>query len=217
MRKLTRNTLATAAVTTMALGLTAAPALAATFTVTGGTSITGSASEPLAATVARTGAFATCDTATASGTAVNGSGLSGTAVASLTAASFSDSTTIDGRCPASTGAVGTLTANNLPWSFNVTSVSGGVATGTLTGVKATAAFSDGCTIVATGPGGGGGTINGTYTNASGELRVLPGGAGSNLVVTSATGCNVNDAQAGDALELDGAYTVSPKLTITQQS
>ncbi|GAA2598237.1 hypothetical protein SMC26_04725 [Actinomadura fulvescens] len=215
MRKLTRNTLAAAAVTTMALGLTAAPAHAATFTVTGGTSITGNASEPLVATVPRTGAFATCDTGTATGTAQNGSGLSGTGIGALNTVAFSDSTTEDGRCPASTGAVGTLTANNTPWGFNVSSESGGVAQGTLTGVKATAVFSDGCNIVATGPGGGGGTINGTYTNSSSELRVLPGGAGSNLVIQSAVGCNVNDAKAGDALELDGAFTITPGLTITQ--
>ncbi|WP_067826219.1 hypothetical protein [Actinomadura kijaniata] len=211
MRKLTRNVLTAGAATVVALGVTSTPAWAATWTVSGGTSITGTNTTSLIAKDTATGATVNCSKSTASGTAVNGTGLSGTGLASLNSVAFSTPTNPNGWCSGPAGIVVQVTATGLPWKFNGTSYSAGVTTGTLTGVKATIHGSDECDATITGPSGGPGTISGTYTNSTGVLSV----SGGNLrVATVDADCDPTLINAGDPITLSGKYKISPILTVT---
>ncbi|TDC63375.1 hypothetical protein E1200_22475 [Actinomadura sp. GC306] len=100
-----------------------------------------------------------------------------------------------------------------PWTLDAVSYSSGVTTGTLNNVEATATInaSPPCTVTVGGPGGGPGTINGTFTNSTDVLSV----SGSNLEVqTTAGGGCAGLANVGDPITLAGAYQLTSDQHIT---
>ncbi|MEV4252407.1 hypothetical protein AB0J52_04470, partial [Spirillospora sp. NPDC049652] len=102
-----------------------------------------------------------------------------------------------------------------PWAFNVTgSTVSGVTPGALTGVKASIA-GDGCRATLAGPGGIGGTLSGSYNNASHSLRVGGPGSTSNLTVQSVNAdCDPVMINVGDAFSFNFAYSISPPVVVT---
>lgn len=113
-----------------------------------------------------------------------------------------------GLCYGPAGISVQLTASGLPWNYNVASFNGSVATGSLTGIKLHIHGSDDCDATIAGPGGVGGTVTGTLTNASGVLAL----SGGNLQIVSADAdCDPTMVQVGDVMEVTASYGSSPKL------
>jgi hypothetical protein len=186
------------------IGLTAGPALAATWTVSPGGSITASAGTT---TLKDTGTGTTlkCTSSTAKGTLKSGSGLSGTGIGSISSLTFSS-------CTGPLGLTFTVTSSAFPWSLNATSFSSGVTSGTISGIHAKLSGpSCSATVDGTSATADNGTVDVTYTNSTGALKVLT--TGGNLHIYGVSGC-AGLIKAGDATTFSGSYTVSPKQTIT---
>jgi hypothetical protein len=184
-----------------------APALAATttssWTIDPGGSVTLSAS----ATVLRdtaTGKALRCGSSTASGALESGTGLSGKAAASLTASPLAG-------CSWTGGIAAGLTPTHLPWTLNLVSYSNGVTTATMTGIHADLSGPD-CTaeVDGTSATADDGTVQVSYTNSTGKLKLLT--SGGNLHIYDASDCAglINN---GDGITASTAYTVSPGQTI----
>ncbi|WUI01101.1 hypothetical protein OHR68_04580 [Spirillospora sp. NBC_00431] len=217
MRKLIRNSLTAAVVTGTAVSLAAAPASAATWTVqNGGAKTFQKGSTNLIAEDIETGAVVTCDVVTGNATLDNGvSDNNPLATVDAIAFHHTDNGT-GGPCNGPGGLLVEIQAGTLPWGLRGVSQSGGVTTGYLTGVTAHIVGSDGCEADITGPGGGGGTVDGTYDNADGSLNLLSG-TSNNLEVTGTNGlCDPILINVGDHIRLDGEVVVdgSPKPIIT---
>jgi hypothetical protein len=196
---LVKGGVVTGAAFAAALGLAISPASAAgTWTVTGGGAFTGTSTNTVLKDSA-TGTTLTCKTSTATGTAANTTGASGTGIASIASVAWTS-------CSGPLGITFTVTADNLPWSLNAVSYSGGVTTGTLTGVEAHISGL-GCTATfagasATTPA----TLDVTYTNSTHDLKVLGTG---NLHAYNVSGTCLGLINSGDATTYSGDYTVSP--------
>ncbi|TDC63376.1 hypothetical protein E1200_22485 [Actinomadura sp. GC306] len=180
-----------------------------TWTVTPGGSITAINIQPLQTLNPNTGVAVVCPISSANGTLQSGGGLQGAQIGQLSSVSTSG-------CAAIGVASTSVTATGLPWHLNAVSYDGltGVTTGTLTGVEATVTInvSPPCTVTVGGPGGGPGTINGTFTNSTDVLAV----SGGNLEVQTAVpgfGC-IGLANPGDPIVIAGQYQVTPGQTIT---
>jgi hypothetical protein len=187
----------------LGLGLTTASATtAATWSVSpGGTSsISGSAQVKDEAT----GTVAKCTKVTLTGTLKSGTGLSGTKIATVTAASFTG-------CTIATIAI-TVKTEDLPWAVDALTynASKGQTTAKLVGVEL-AASAPGCDATLEGTTAKNGFTKFTYTNSSGKLALL--GPGGNLEAAGVSGCFglINN---GDKQQASGSTTVSPKQTIT---
>lgn len=207
MRKFTRKALTAGAVAATTVALTAVPASAAgTWTISPAGGISGFNTQNVGALDLNTGAAVSCDTSEATGNVPTaGSGLSGDGIAQLTGVTFSNS---GGPCPATGGILVTLTTSGFPWQFNAQSYdsSTGVTSGTLTGVTSSLHGSDECDATVGGPGGGAGTISGSYDNNTGLLSV----SGNNLeVLTADADCDPNLINVGDQIQLIGQYGVAP--------
>lgn len=182
-----------------ALGFAASPASAAgTWTVTGGGSFTAKSTNTVL-TDTKTGTQLKCTTANASASAANGTGLSGTGVASISAASWSG-------CSGPLGITFNVTAQNLPWLVNAASYSGGVTTGTLTNVEAHISGL-GCTAdfrgaSSTTPA----TLDVKYTNSTHTLTLLGTG---NLHAYNVSGTCLGLINNNDAATYKGDYVLSP--------
>ncbi len=186
------------------IGLTAGPALAATWTVSPGGSITASAGTT---TLKDTGTGTTlkCTSSSAKGTLKSGSGLSGTGIGSISSLTFSS-------CTGPLGLTFTVTSSAFPWSLNATSFSSGVTSGTISGIHAKLSGpSCSATVDGTGATADNGTVDVTYTNSTAALKVLT--TGGNLHIYGVSGC-AGLIKSGDATTFSGSYTVSPKQTIT---
>ncbi len=212
MRKTTalKSSLVAAAAITSALGLVGSASAAGTWTVSGfptpPAGVTGTSTNTVLTDPA-TGTQLKCTTASVTVTATNGTGLSGTNLAQVTAASWSG-------CSGPLGITFSVTAQNLPWSLNAVSYNSttGVTTGTLTGVEAHIS-GVGCTAdfrgtSSTTPA----TLNGTYTNSSHKLTVL--GTGGNLHAYNVSGSCLGLINNGDAANYTGDYITSTPVTIT---
>lgn len=202
MRKLstrTKSTLVAGVAAAAALGFVAAgPASAAgTWTVSGGGSFSATATNPTL-TDGSTGTQLVCTSSTASGTAANGTGLSGTGIASISAVSWSS-------CSGPLGITFSVTPGGLPWAVNAASFSGGVTTGTLTGV--TAHISGlGCTADFGGATSGStATLNASYSNSTHTLTV----SGGNLHAYNVSGTCLGLINSGDAATYSAAYVLNP--------
>jgi hypothetical protein len=195
------------AATAAVIGLSAAPAFAATtWTVSPGGAITAKSGKTTLKDTT-TGNSLTCKSSSTSATLKSGSGLAGAGLGSITAASFK-------TCTGPLMITFTVTTNGLPWKLNATSynASKGVTTGTITGIDATLSGpSCSATVDGTAAGADNGEVKATYTNSTGKLKVLA--TGGNLHVYDVSGCSglIND---NDATEFTATYTVSPKQTIT---
>jgi hypothetical protein len=181
-----------------------------TWTVSPGGNVTASLA-PLTKAIAKDpsrGTQAVCSTASGSGVAQSGSGLSGTGIVSINSLSTSN-------CIGPGNAAVNITMNNTPYSMNAVSynASTGVTTGNVTGIKATYNNPvDGCVATITGPGGAGGSVNGTYTNSTHRLAAS---GGSTLVVNTVnSSCSPSQIQVGDPITLTITLVVSPGQTVT---
>jgi len=205
--KRTYGILFAGAATAAVIGLSAAPAFAATtWTVSPGGAITAKSGKTTL-TDTTTGNALTCKSSSTSATLKSGSGLAGAGLGSITALSFK-------TCTGPLGITFTPTAQALPWKLNAVSYdsSTGVTKGTITGIDATLSGpSCSAEVDGTAAGADNGKVKVTYTNSTGKLKVLTTGA--NLHVYDVSGCAGLLAD-GDAVTFSASYTVSPKQTIT---
>src|SRR5215467_8814687 len=132
------------AATAAVVGLSAAPAFAATWTVKPGGAITAKAGTTTLKDN-NTGNTLTCASSSGKGSVKKGSGLSGTGIGSITALAFS-------TCKGPLGLTFTVHTSAFPWHLNAVSFSSGVTTGTITHIHATLS-GPGCsaTVDGTGP------------------------------------------------------------------
>jgi hypothetical protein len=177
------------------------PAFAATWTVTPGGAVTGTAGTTTLKDTA-TGSALNCASSTTNATVQSGSGLSGTAIATVTSANFNS-------CKGPLGIKFNVSTTDVAYQLNAVSYAGGVTSGTLDNITATlsgplCSASVGGTT-ATTPG----TVNGTYTNSTHTLSV----SGGNLHVWNVSGC-FGLLHSGDPVSYVASYVLSPALTIT---
>lgn len=198
MRKAAKSSLVAGAAIAAAVGFAAAPASAAgTWTVTGGGSFTAKATNPIL-TDTRTGTQLKCSSSSAAGSAANGTGLSGTGIGKITSVTWTS-------CSGPLGITFSVTAQGLPWAVNAASYSGGVTTGTLTGVKAHISGL-GCTADFGGATSGStATLNATYNNSTHTLAV----SGGNLHAYNVSGTCLGLINTGDAATYTASYVLSP--------
>jgi len=204
--KRTYGILFAGAATAAVIGMSAAPAFAATtWSVSPGGAITGKSGKTTLKDTS-TGNALSCTSSSTSATLKKGSGLAGRGLGSITKVSFSN-------CTGPLGLTFTVTTHDLPWKLNAVSynASTGVTTGTITGIDATLS-GPGCkaTVDGTGAGKHNGKVKGTYTNSTGKLKVLA--TGGNLHIYAVSGC-AGLIKSGDATTFSATYTVSPKQTI----
>jgi hypothetical protein len=177
--------------------------IAATWTVKPGGAITAKAGKTTL-TDKSTGSTLSCASSSGKGTVKSGSGLSGTGIGSITALSFSS-------CTGPLGLTFTVKTTHFPWHLNAKSFSGGVTTGTITGIHASLS-GPGCSAVVDGTGAtaNNGMVTAKYSNSTGKLTTT--GAG-NLHIYNVNGC-AGLIHSGDASSFVGSYAISPKQTIT---
>ena len=186
------------------IGLGAAQAVAATWTVKPGGAISGtSGTTTLKDTSPAISSRASPRSAT--GTVKSGSGLSGTGIGSIKTSTFN-------TCTGPLGLTFTVTTGHLPWHLNAVSYSSGVTHGTITGIHATLNGS-GCSAVVDGTGAtaNNGKVSGTYTNSTHKLKILT--TGGNLHIYNVIGC-AGLITSGDASTFSASYSISPAQTIT---
>lgn len=177
------------------------PAFAADWTVTPGGAVTGTGGTTTLKDT-RSGATLTCASSTTDATVQSGSGLSGTAIATVTAATFN-------TCKGPLGINLDVTTGAVAYQLNAVSYADGVTSGTLENITASisgllcSASVAGTT--ATTPG----TVTGTYTNSTHTLSV----SGGNLHIWNVSGC-FGLLKAGDPVSYVASYVLSPALTIT---
>ena len=191
-----------------AIGLSAAPAVAATtWTVKPG-SVINATSGTTTLKDTTTGTTLTCTSSAAKTTLSSGSGLSGTAIGSVTAISFTG-------CTGPLHLAFTVTAGALPWHINAVSFNSatGTTTGTLSGVHASLS-GPGCTAVVDGTGATAhnGTVTITYTNTTHTLKVLT--TGGNLHIYNVSSGCAGAIHSGDSASQSAAFAISPAQTIT---
>jgi hypothetical protein len=205
--KRTYGILFAGAATAAVIGLSAAPAFAATtWTVSPGGAITAKSGKTTL-TDTTTDTALTCKSSSSSGTLKTGSGLKGAGLGSITALSFK-------TCTGPLSLTFTVTSNDLPYALNAKSYdsSTGVTTGTITGIDATLTGPDcSATVDGTAAGADNGMVKAKYTNSTGKLKILA--TGGNLHVYDVSGCS-GLINTGDATTFVATYTVSPKQTIT---
>jgi hypothetical protein len=179
--------------------------VAATWTVKPGGAITAKAGTTTLKD-SNTGSVLSCTSSSGKGTVKTGSGLSGTAIGSITALSFSN-------CTGPLGLTFTVKTAHFPWHLNAVSYNSatGTTTGTVTGIHASLSGPS-CSAVVDGTSAtaNNGQVTATYTNSTGKLATT--GAG-NLHIYSVSGCAGLIAN-GDGSSFKGSYAVSPKQTIT---
>lgn len=200
MRKSSAACLVAAAAAT-AVVCVSPPAFAATWTVTPGGAVTGTAGTTTLKD-ANTGATLTCSSSTTNATVQSGSGLSGTAIATVTNASFNS-------CRGPLGIRFNMTNNAVSYQLNANSYSAGVTSGTLDNITATLSGPLCSASVAGTTSTTPGSVTGTYTNATNTLSV----SGGNLHVWNVSGC-FGLLNSGDAVSYTANYVLSPGLTIT---
>src|SRR5215469_13153374 len=191
----------------VAIGLSAASAVAATHWTVKPGSVINAASGTTTLKDTTTGTALTCSSSAAKTTLGSGSGLSGTAIGSVTSISFT-------KCTGPFSLAFTVTAGDLPWHINAASFNSatGTTTGTLTGVHASLS-GPGCTAVVDGTSATAhnGKVTITYTNSTHTLKVLP--TGGNLHIYNVSGC-AGAIHSGDTATQSAAYAISPAQTIT---
>jgi hypothetical protein len=196
---LTKSSLVTGAALAAAVGLAASPASAAgTWTVTGGGSFTGKSTNSTL-TDSSTGTQLKCTTSTATGSAANASGASGTGIGSISAVTWTS-------CSGPLGITFSVAAQNLPWAINAVSYASPVTTGTITGVKAHISGA-GCTADFGGATSGStATLDVKYNNTTHVLSLLGTG---NLHAWNVSGICLGLINSGDAVSYKGDYALSP--------
>jgi hypothetical protein len=199
MRTRLTTVLLAGAAAAAALTLSVTPALAATtYSVSPGGSYSGKAGTTTF-TDTPTGSVLTCTSGTAKGTLKSGSGLSGTDIGTITSTSFSS-------CTGPLGLTFTVKQSGT-WDLNITSSSGGTSAGYISGIDASLSGPL-CSATVTG------SADAKYVNSTGVLTLKPvSGSGHTLKVSDVSGC-LGLINSGDTSTFNGAYTISPKQTIS---
>jgi hypothetical protein len=194
----------TVAAAAVAIGLGAAPAVAAgaTWTIKPG----GSATYTGGTTTVKdssTGAELACSSSKWPGTLKSGSGLKGTGAGSITSGSFTGCSTA--------GIDFTLTPLDLPWKINLLSYANGVVHGTISHIEMSAS-APGCSFVIDGTAGGAsdGKLDFSYTESTGKLKLSDG----DLHVYDVDGC-FGIVNTGDPVTVTATFKITPKQTITR--
>ena len=193
-----------------AVGLSAAPALAAakTWTIKPGGAITAKAKKAIVADTTSKNSL-TCTSTTMKGKLKSGKKLAGAAAGSVSAFTISG-------CKAE-GASVKVTPAHFPWKLNLVSYNKakGVTTATLTGIHiklAVTALGCSATVDGTKATADNGKITVTYTNKTGVLKTLTTGGNLHLYGVSSSCLGV--INTGDKATLSASYTVTKKQTIT---
>jgi hypothetical protein len=154
--------------------------------------------------------FATlrCQSSSGGGSLKTGHDLSGKDLGSIKTLTFM-------TCTGPTGTAYTITASlSIPWTVSATAYDSakGVTTMLIGGFRATFS-STGCsgTLNGTSAATGNGVVKARYTNTTGDLQILAGGA--TLKLSHVTGCG-GLFLAGDAFTFATTFTGSPVQTIT---
>ncbi|MEV4252399.1 hypothetical protein AB0J52_04430 [Spirillospora sp. NPDC049652] len=213
MRKSGKSALTSVSLAAAAVIAVTAAAADATWTFLPGGPVSAVNSGNITAKDTASGAAATCTKAVASATAKSGSGLAPTDLVSLDSISFSSPANPNGWCSSAAGTFMKVTAQNLPWKFSATSydATNRVVSGKMTGVIASLIGADNCHATFSAPGGGGGEIGITYTNAT---RAVSTTKSSNLVATSVdANCDPTLINLGDPLSVNAYFVVSPPQTV----
>jgi hypothetical protein len=190
----------------LAVGLSATSSFAASpgWIITPGGAFTATAGKTtLADTV--TGNALSCKSSKAAGTFKSGSGLPGKNIGSISSFSFSN-------CTGPLGLTFTVTASAFPWSVNFTGFkkSGGLVTGTITGIHATLSGPECSTVVdGTRATADDGQVRFSFNGST--LKILP--TGGNLHVYNVSGC-LGLLNSGDAVSYAATYTVTPEQHIS---
>ena len=192
----------------LAIGFSAASAVAATSWTVNPGSVINAKSGTTTLKDTTTGTTLTCTSSAAKTTLGSGSGLSGTAIGSVTSISFTG-------CTGPLHLAFTVTASALPWHINAVSFNSatGTTTGTLTGIHASMSGA-GCTAVVDGTSATAhnGTVTITYTNSTHTLKVLTT-SGNLHIYNVSSGC-AGAIHNGDSATQSAAYAISPAQTIT---
>ena len=151
-----------------------------------------------------------CASSTVDGNLKAGTGLPGTGIGSVTAATFR-------TCTGPAKVPFTVKASDLPWTISFASYdpATGVVRGTVSGIRVviTATAETTCSAVVNGTAGStaDGVIGATYTDGTGTLKFLA--TGGNLHFWHVKNCAplLNNA---DRATLSGIYTVTPRQVIT---
>jgi hypothetical protein len=207
MPMLTRlgGVLLTTAVAAAAFSLGATPVLAAaTWTVTPGGSVTGSAGTTTLSD-STTGTSLSCKTSSAAGTLPSGSGLS-SPLGSIGSITFN-------TC---TGPLGITFSASVtgPFPLNANSYNSATGVTSLTITKIHGALSStfcSATIDGTSATAHNGTVNATYTNSNDHMQVVA--TGSTLKIYNVSGC-FGLIKNGDSATFAGTYTISPGQQVT---
>lgn len=151
-----------------------------------------------------TGTSMQCGYVSASGTLKSGSGLSGAAAGSISAAGFHMCTVAD--------LTFMLRSAGLPWHLNLSSYSSGVAAGTISHLHVNAS-GFGCSAVIDGTAATArdGIVRFTYADSTGRLKLLT--TGGNLHFYPLRDC-VGLISDGDPVTVSATFTVVPRQTIT---
>jgi hypothetical protein len=206
LKSLGRALVMTAAAASV-IGLAAAPALAAaTWTVTPGGSVTGTATKATV-TDSTIPLSLTCTSSTAKGTLKNGHGLPGAGLGTVSSFAFSG-------CTAGASATVSVTSSSL----NGIHYSGTTKVAKMTITKFHGTFSvtilPGCsaTVDGTSATAKNGLVQATFSNKTDALKVLA--TGGNLHLYNPTsGCGTA-FKNGDAVNFTASYKLSAKQTIT---
>jgi hypothetical protein len=190
-----------AASAALAIGLSALPAAAATWTITPGGAVAMTGTN-VKAKDSHSGSTITCTSLGLDGTMEKGSGLSGTRVASL------DRGTATG-CTVSTISL-TVRPEDLPWRINLLSYNSGTVRGTISHMEI-AVTAPGCSFVIDGTTGGAsdGKVDFSYSDSTGKLTIT----GGNLHVWDVSGC-LGLVNNGDPIGITGTFTLTPRQKIT---
>jgi hypothetical protein len=182
-----------------------AAATTTTWTVRPGGAITAKAGKTTL-TDSRRDNTLTCTSSTMAGTLKPGSGLPGTGIGSITAATY--------RCPTPIFSY-RLTPRGLPWHLNLASYDPrtGVARGTISHLQLAFAIPEVfCSVLIGGASGpaSGGVVAVTYSNQTGRLKILP--TSGTLHWYDPDGCD-HIIRDGDPATLTASYAISPSQTI----
>ena len=201
MRNPLIRTLLAAGTAIAAMSLSVTPAMAAgTWSVTGGPNFTAAVSGTITLTDTTSGLGFTCTVGSASGTVVDQSMSTNTAIATISGFFFGSASA---KCHGPLGSTGTLTlkAGTVP-TLNAVSYSDGVTTGTITGLDLILTINSIGTCTAEIKG----TAGFTYTNSTHILRLTT--AGDNLKVTSTSGACTGIIKTGDAITITGELVIT---------
>ena len=205
MKRLSRRMLLTGGATALAVGASAGVALAVaiTFSISPGGAITAKAGKTTL-TDTKTHTVLTCASSSSSGTLKKGHGISGAGLGTISKLSFS-------TCTGPLSLTFTVKTTHFPWHLNAKTFSGGVTTGTISGIHATLSGPS-CSAVVDGTSAtaNNGMVTAKYSNSTGKLTTT--GAG-NLHIYNVSGC-AGLINTGDATQFTGVYTVSPTQKIT---